>query len=202
MLRTEPARPTWPRSAANTPSWQVSDDSTRIVVFTEANGTFRIAVLSAHSSGLTARIVKYDANSAAKNISSLESQMIVPTETMLGRSWCPCRREAGIAVAVATRSLCRDLRGRAPRPPGFRRHKVHNVLLPAVVTALDAAENLPRFTLGTVFTGWSLQPVAFVLTVWVAGLYLWGVVALRRRGDRWPVGRTIAFVPVGMGFFY
>src|SRR3954466_2174061 len=160
------------------------------------------SVFWAQSSGLTDRIVKYDANSAAKNISSLESQMIVPTETMLGRSWCPCRREAGIAVAVATRSLCRDLRGRAPRPPAFRRHKVHNVLFPAVVTALDAAENLPRFTLGTVFTGWSLQPVAFVLTVWVAGLYLWGVVTLRRRGDRWPVGRTLAFVPAGMGLFY
>ena len=29
--------------------------------------------------------------------------MIVPTLTMLGRSWCPCSREAGIvAVAVAT----------------------------------------------------------------------------------------------------
>jgi hypothetical protein len=79
-------RPTWPRSAANTPSWQVSDDSTRIVVLTAANGTLSFAVLIAHRSGLTARIVKYDANRAAKNISSLESQMIVPTETMLGRS--------------------------------------------------------------------------------------------------------------------
>ena len=71
-------RPTWPRSAANTPSWQVTDDSTRIVVLTAANGTLSCAVFSAHSSGLTARIVKYDANSAAKNISSLESQMMVP----------------------------------------------------------------------------------------------------------------------------
>ena len=62
--------------------------------------------------------------------------------------------------------------------------------------------DLPRFTLGTVFTGWSLEPVAFVLTVWIAGLYLYGVWVLRRRGDRWPVGRTIAFVPVGMGAFY
>jgi hypothetical protein len=44
------------------------------------------SVLSAHSSELTARIVKYDANRAAKNISSLESQMMVPTLTMLGRS--------------------------------------------------------------------------------------------------------------------
>ncbi|GAA2001125.1 hypothetical protein GCM10009719_07620 [Nocardioides kribbensis] len=72
------------------------------MVFTEANGTSRTAVFSAHSSGLTARIVKYDANRAAKNISSLESQMIVPTLTMLGRSWCPCRRDAGIVAAVAT----------------------------------------------------------------------------------------------------
>jgi cytochrome c oxidase assembly factor CtaG len=62
--------------------------------------------------------------------------------------------------------------------------------------------DLPRFTLGTVVTGWSLEPVAFVLTIWVAGLYLYGVAVLRRRGDRWPVGRTIAFVPVGMGLFY
>src|SRR3954453_18940630 len=99
---TEPFRPTWPRSAAKTPSWQVSDDSTRTVVLTEANGTFNFSVLCAHSSGLTDRIVKYDANSAAKNISSLESQMTVPTLTMLGRSWCPWSREAGIVEAVAT----------------------------------------------------------------------------------------------------
>jgi hypothetical protein len=42
-------------------------------------------------------MVKYEAKSAAKNISSLASQMIVPTLTMLGRSSCPCSREAGIA---------------------------------------------------------------------------------------------------------
>ncbi len=59
-----------------------------------------------HRSVLTERIVKYDANSAAKNISSLDSQMMVPTLTMLGRSWCPWRREAGMVVAVATGSLC------------------------------------------------------------------------------------------------
>ena len=117
---TEPVRPTWPRSAAKTPSWQVTEDSTRIVVLTVANGTFSSAVLSAHSSGLTARIVKYDANRAAKNISSLESQMIVPTLTMLGRSWCPCSREAGIALLLSPRApLCRGLRTRAPRPPCF-----------------------------------------------------------------------------------
>lgn len=76
------------------------------------------------------------------------------------------------------------------------------MLIPTVGTALAAGPDLPRFTFGTVLTGWSLEPVAFVLTVWVAGLYLSGVTVLRRRGDRWPIGRTIAFVPVGMGLFY
>ena len=57
-LNTEPVRPTWPRSAAKTPSWQVTDDSTRIVVLTAANGTLSSSVSCAHSSGLTERIVK------------------------------------------------------------------------------------------------------------------------------------------------
>ncbi len=69
----------------------------------------------------------------------------------------------------------------------------------AIPTAIP---ELPRFTGERVFTETSLEPVAFVLTVWVAGLYLLGVATLRRRGDRWPVGRTLAFVPVGMGLFW
>jgi putative copper resistance protein D len=76
------------------------------------------------------------------------------------------------------------------------------VLQPLSGAVLTATGDLPRFTLGTVFTGWSLEPVPFVLTVWIAGLYLYGVAVLRRRGDRWPVGRTVAFVLVGLGFFY
>jgi hypothetical protein len=39
----------------------------------------------AQSSGLTERIVKYIANSAAKNISSEESHTIVPTAVVSGR---------------------------------------------------------------------------------------------------------------------
>ncbi|GAA1912476.1 hypothetical protein GCM10009737_12490 [Nocardioides lentus] len=75
-------------------------------MLTDANGTLSSAVSCAQRSGLTARIVKYDANNAAKNISSLASQMMVPTLTIDGRSWCPWSREAGIAAAaVATRAL-------------------------------------------------------------------------------------------------
>lgn len=76
-------------------------------------------------------------------------------------------------------------------------------MLPTSIgAALTASDALPRFTFGTVFTGWSLEPVSLILTVWVSGLYLLGVRSLHRRGDHWPVGRTIAFVGVGMGSFY
>ena len=58
---------------------------------------------------------------------------------------------------------------------------------------------LPRFTVGRVFTDWGIDPVPFVLAVWVAGVYLVGVAVLHRCGDRWPVGRTVSFVVLGMG---
>ncbi|NYG58047.1 putative copper resistance protein D [Nocardioides daedukensis] len=61
--------------------------------------------------------------------------------------------------------------------------------------------DLPRFTFARVFTEWGLDPFLFIGTVWVTGLYLIGVVVLHRRGDRWPIGRTLAFVGAGMGGF-
>ena len=63
------------------------------------------------------------------------------------------------------------------------------------------AEALPRFTLGRVFIEWGIDPIPFIVTVWAVGLYAWGVVVLRRRGDHWPLGRTFSFVVVGMGSF-
>ena len=77
-------------------------------------------------------------------------------------------------------------------------HKVHTVV-PVLSTDLEV---LPRFTLGRVFTDWGIDPIPFVVTVWAVGLYVLGVVVLRRRGDRWPVGRTLAFVGLGMGSFF
>jgi cytochrome c oxidase assembly factor CtaG len=76
------------------------------------------------------------------------------------------------------------------------------VLILSAGTVLDASAALPRFTFGTVFTEWSLAPIPFVITIWAAGLYLYGVHRLHRRGDRWPVGRTVSFVALGLGAFY
>jgi len=71
-----------------------------------------------------------------------------------------------------------------------------------LVAVVNAAETLPRLTPGAFLTEWSLAPVPLVITVWAVGLYLLGVHTLRRRGDRWPIGRTLAFVVAGMGSFY
>ncbi|MGZ4448991.1 MAG: cytochrome c oxidase assembly protein [Nocardioides sp.] len=72
---------------------------------------------------------------------------------------------------------------------------------PSFPLLLEAAQTLPKFTLGRVFTEWSLEPIPFVVTVWAAGLYVSGVVVLRRRGDRWPAGRSVAFLG-GMAAFF
>ncbi len=86
-----------------------------------------------------------------------------------------------------------------------RRPRVVARTYPGEVLLADSSsslEDLPPFGLGAVFTQWGIDPVLTVLSVWVAGLYLFGVWQLRRRGDAWPLGRTVAFVAVGMGSFY
>ncbi|MGI5441870.1 cytochrome c oxidase assembly protein [Streptomyces shenzhenensis] len=53
--------------------------------------------------------------------------------------------------------------------------------------------DLPPFTLGRGL-GWSVDPFFLVACLLGLGLYAWGVVRLRRRGDVWPVARTVSFV--------
>ncbi len=60
---------------------------------------------------------------------------------------------------------------------------------------------LPPFGPSAVLTQWGVDPLPTLLSAWVLAVYLWGVVRLRQRGDRWPVSRTIAFA-VGMLLFY
>ncbi len=71
-----------------------------------------------------------------------------------------------------------------------------------VLSDAGSLADLPPFTLGRVFTAWSLDPVLTVLIVWAAGLYLVGVWVLRERGVHWPVGRTLSFVVLGQGTFF
>ncbi|MEV6960649.1 cytochrome c oxidase assembly protein [Streptomyces sp. NPDC051207] len=53
--------------------------------------------------------------------------------------------------------------------------------------------DLPPFTLGRGLQ-WSADPFFLVACLLGLALYGWGVARLTRRGDRWPVGRTVAYV--------
>jgi cytochrome c oxidase assembly factor CtaG len=107
-----------------------------------------------------------------------------------------------MVAVVATASLCREWSPRAPRPPWLGRHKVHTVSGGSILVAANAVAALPELSPSTFFSEWELAPLPLVLTVWAAGLYLLGVAKLRRRGDHWPIGRTLSFVVLGMGSFY
>ncbi|AEW92713.1 MULTISPECIES: cytochrome c oxidase assembly protein [Streptomycetaceae] len=52
--------------------------------------------------------------------------------------------------------------------------------------------DLPPFTLGRGLE-WSADPFFLVGCVLALALYGWAVTRLRRRGDRWPAGRTVAW---------
>src|SRR4051794_34780606 len=79
-----------------------------MIVTTSAYGMFSSVGAGGQPCVARARAVKYMANSPAKNISSLESQMIVPTLTMFGRVR-ECTREVSKVLlatgAVVTRVI-------------------------------------------------------------------------------------------------
>lgn len=60
-------------------------------------------------------------------------------------------------------------------------------------------DNLPPFTVATVFTQANLGQWLTVGLLAVAALYLYGVSRMSARGDKWPVSRTILFLGPGLG---
>ncbi len=112
---------------------------------------------------------------------------MVPVQTG-GRNHGSCRH-GGHYVDVGARGH--------PDPPNQRRRIVHIVVDGSKLAA--GSQDLPPFDLGRALTDWALEPVAFIALVWVAAAYLYGVHLLRARGDRWPLGRTLAFVGGGLG---
>ncbi len=49
-------------------------------------------------------------------------------------------------------------------------------------------------TVSSIILGWQFEPIFFVGGIVAAALYIAGVVQLRSRGDKWHVGRTIAWL--------
>ncbi len=52
----------------------------------------------------------------------------------------------------------------------------------------------PEFTWGQVFTQWQFDVIWALIVVFGSMFYVWGHVRLARRGDAWPVSRTIMWV--------
>jgi cytochrome c oxidase assembly factor CtaG len=57
-----------------------------------------------------------------------------------------------------------------------------------------------KLTVGRAITSWTLDPWSLAAIAALGGLYLAGVIAARRRGERWPAGRVVAFCGLGLGF--
>jgi len=57
----------------------------------------------------------------------------------------------------------------------------------------------PPFSVGEIFTQIRLTSLIALFLLVAAAVYLYGVHRMRRRGDHWPVGRTVAFIGGGLG---
>lgn len=94
-----------------------------------------------------------------------------------------------VAVMAATMGLAVGLtRGQPPVPTN---------LAPDQASALEEQIGTsvpPHPTPVSLVLGWHLDGFAVTVIALALALYLTGVRQLRRRGDRWPVGRTIAWV--------
>jgi cytochrome c oxidase assembly factor CtaG len=59
----------------------------------------------------------------------------------------------------------------------------------------------PQLTMARAFTEWAFDPWSVALVLLAGGLYLAGVRRVRRSGRPWPVGRTVTFCGLSLGFF-
>ena len=76
------------------------------------------------------------------------------------------------------------------------------VVLTALIPAHNGGpEDLPPLTAQSFLTSWEPALMPLLGAVLVGGLYLYGVRRLSQRGDRWPVGRTVCFVGLGLASF-
>ena len=94
--------------------------------------------------------------------------------------------ESVVLVSAAGAGVALSRTG-APAPPGGAR-------------PLTPTEDLlgrampPELNLGRWFTGWTVDTLWLPIGLAAIGAYLVGVLRLRRRGDRWPVLRTVCWV--------
>ncbi|WP_406165442.1 cytochrome c oxidase assembly protein [Streptomyces canus] len=62
-----------------------------------------------------------------------------------------------------------------------------------------SAGQLAELTTGRLLSSWQLDVPALLLIAVLATLYGWGVRRIHRRGERWPLARSVAFALLGLG---
>src|SRR5580693_3520129 len=72
--------------------------------------------------------------------------------------------------------------------------------MPAHLISAGVYHAPPELTVSRAFSEWVLDPWALAVIVAAAVFYLAGVRQVRRAGQRWGVGRVIAFCGLGLGF--
>jgi cytochrome c oxidase assembly factor CtaG len=77
---------------------------------------------------------------------------------------------------------------------------MHGLASGAALAVRAAYHGPPELTVPRAFTSWMIDPWSLAVIVVLAGLYLAAVVAVRRGGERWPAGRGVLFIGVGLGF--
>ncbi|WLW50236.1 cytochrome c oxidase assembly protein [Streptomyces sp. YU58] len=65
--------------------------------------------------------------------------------------------------------------------------------------SLLAVGSPAELTWGRLLSAWQLDVPALLLVAALGALYGWGVLRLRRRGERWPLPHVAAFVLLGLG---
>ena len=60
-------------------------------------------------------------------------------------------------------------------------------------------QGLPALTSGNWYSIWGFEVIPALATLAAAILYVMGVTILRRRGDHWSIGRSVAFLVGGLG---
>ncbi|MGH3365657.1 MAG: cytochrome c oxidase assembly protein [Nocardioidaceae bacterium] len=71
--------------------------------------------------------------------------------------------------------------------------------MPPLSHASGSPDAVEPLTVSRLVTEWTVDPVIAVVLLCLAACYLYGVWVLRRRGDSWPLARTVSFVGLGLG---
>lgn len=74
-------------------------------------------------------------------------------------------------------------------------------MLTLLAHGADEGDGLPPFGPWSVLTQTQVDLLPLLVVLVAGGLYTWGLVRLHARGDRWPVGRAISFLGLGLGTF-